>query len=149
MKIIRRSNSRDLKEILKLLNSSPELIGDKSQPYTEDMVKEYLTNKNFNIFIYEIDKKIIGFVIAQFWKKARYIYIFDIFIKKEYRRKGIATKLMNYIEDTAKKSKMNLIYCHVHKKNINMQALLNKNKYNSGEESIYYSKTLKCHKKNT
>ena|SRR3989338_7766667 len=139
---IRLANKKDAGRILRMLNSAPELRGGK-QGYTKEMVNEYISNKNFKIFIYESDKKIAGISLAQFWKKAKYVYLFDLIIKRKYREKGIATILMNHLELEAKKQKMNLVYGHVHKDNKKMQNLLSRIKYKRGKENVYYSKVLK------
>src|SRR3989339_1738023 len=112
---IRLATKKDSKTILDLLNSSTELTGDSSQNYTKEMIKEYLSNKNYIILIYESNKRIIGLLIAEIWKIAKYSYLFNIIIKKEFRRKGIAIQLIKKFEELSKKYKSKLIYLHAHK----------------------------------
>ncbi|MBS3079653.1 GNAT family N-acetyltransferase [Candidatus Pacearchaeota archaeon] len=140
---IRLATKKDSKTILDLLNSSTELTGDSSQNYTKEMIKEYLSNKNYIILIYESNKRIIGLLIAEIWKIAKYSYLFNIIIKKEFRRKGIAIQLIKKFEELSKKYKSKLIYLHAHKNNLKMLNLLKKINYKKGKENIYYSKILK------
>ncbi len=87
--MIRTANEEDSKEILDLIKS----YSDNEYLSIEDIKEDIKLNNYSNYLVYEEDKKIIG--VINFHELKDYAEIIDIVVKKEYRRKKIATKLMN------------------------------------------------------
>jgi len=143
--IIRKGKISDLKELLKLLNSTPELQSTaEGQTYPLQFVKGTLTGKDRNlVLIAEENKKLIGFLTAELWKDKKYSYLTDIFVKVEYQKKGVASKLMKEYEKICKKYKMDFIVGSVMVSNKKMQNFVEKLNYKKGHKVYLYEKKLK------
>jgi ribosomal protein S18 acetylase RimI-like enzyme len=139
---IRIARITDAKIINQLLNTDPHLSmqGNKGDYNIED-TKEFIKSKINKVLVYEIDKKIVGVIIAQIWKT--YCYLHLIVIDKNYRGKGIGTLLMNKIHEIAKERKIDCIESITEKENLKMQALFDKFDYKRGNEYISYIKEIK------
>jgi ribosomal protein S18 acetylase RimI-like enzyme len=75
------------------------------------------------------------------------INIHDIFIKKEFRRKGLAKKLINGIEEIAKNNGCKKITLEVRKDNAPAQNLYASFGFCEGQTPMYfYVKRLEAHK---
>lgn len=140
---IRRTNLNDAEKLLNLINSSQQLTGDDEIQYTKEMIIEYITNPINLFYVYEIDNKIAGIVLAEFWKKAKFVYLTIIIVDEEHQGKGIGKKLMNYIEELAKKHNMGALYGYTEINNEKMKNLFSKLNYKKGKKYFFYSKVLK------
>ncbi len=140
--MIRLANEKDIQKILELFNSNLNLIGDNFR-YDKNQITEYLINDNYRLFIYELNDKIIGVVSAELWKKAKWAYVGEIIVDKNYRRKGIGTKLLDYVEKEAKKINISSIFIFVDENNKEMKELMKKRDHKGGRKYIHYSKELK------
>jgi ribosomal protein S18 acetylase RimI-like enzyme len=137
---IRIAKVQDVSKILELFNSDPNLTGN--EPYKEKYITEYIGNKNHKLFVLEIDKKIIGCLMIEIFYTAEYIRLSGVVVDKDYQGRGFGTKLMNYLEEIAKKMKMELIWGFTELNNERMFNLFKKKDYNRGKEFFYYSKEL-------
>lgn len=142
---IRKGKISDLKELLKFLNETPELQSSKGEKtYTRAWVKDSLTDKDRNlVLIAEENNKIIGFLIAELWKKKKSSFFADIFVKPEYRKQGIATKLKDKYEKICKKLGLKTIVGLVLVTNKKMYKLMEKRGYKRGNKFYFYEKRLK------
>ena len=140
---IRKATKKDTPRILKLFNSDPNLVGNDDIKYTRNHILEYITNPVNKMFIYEMEGKIAGAILAEFWKKAKYVYINVIVVDPAYRRKGIGTQLIQYIEKLAKDQKIYLLFGLTEENNIKIQKLMKKVSYKKGKRFYFYSKRLK------
>lgn len=141
MKNIRLAKIQDLNRILELFNSDPNLTGN--EPYKKKYIAEDIINKNHKLFVFEINKKIVGCLMIEIFYTAEYIRLSGIVVDKKYQGRGIGAKLMNYLEDIAKKMKMELIWGYTEINNKKMQNLFDKFKYERGKKFFYYSKTIR------
>lgn len=135
---IEKASVKDSKEILKLLSSSNNLIGYKGEKFTLNEIKSYIQEKINKVSIYKIGKKIVGVLIANFWKD--YCYLHLIVVDKEYRHTGIGNKMMNYLEKSAKKE--GYIGLMIKEDNKEMINLIKKRKYVQGDKFVYFHKNL-------
>ncbi len=97
--IIRKGNKDDLPQVLSLIKELAEF--EKALNQVSNTV-ERLENDGFgdspvyNLFVAESEKKIIGIAITFFrystWK-GKNLYIEDLLISENYRRKGIGLKM--------------------------------------------------------
>jgi len=140
---IRKATLRDSKKILKLFNSDANLVGDDELKYKDYHIQEYLTNPIHKLFVAEIDKKVVGALLTEFWKKAQYVYMNDLVIDKKFQGKGIGTALNNYVEDLAKKQGHHLIFFFTEVDNKKMQSLAKKLNFKKGKKFYFFSKGLK------
>ena len=140
---IRKATEKDALRILELLNSDPNLVGDEDIKFSPYHVKEYLSSPITRVYIVEKDKKVIGLVISEFWKTAKYAYINQVVVDKDYRRRGIGKALMKFIENLAKKEKMNIIFCFSEVDNKKTHKLFGKLNYKKGKRFFFFSKSLR------
>lgn len=83
-------------------------------------LKNYINSDIYNVYAYEIDNKIVGIIIYTILCEEAEILL--IFVDENYRNKGIATLLINSIEEKNVKS----ILLEVSTKNDSALALYNK-----------------------
>ena len=73
-----------------------------------DYIKQRLTNKESTIFFVEENNICIGivqlYITFDSLELAKKIILYDIFVKSEYRKKGIGTMLMNVSKNFAEKN---------------------------------------------
>ena len=141
---IRKGRLSDLNEIHKMLNESEELHGtENKEEYPKYRIRETLKDKIESVLVAEENKKLVGFLIAEVWRKKRYSYISNIFVKPDYRKKGVASELIKNHEDNCKKLGINGIFALVLVNNKKMQSFMKKYNYKKGKEFLYYEKELK------
>ena len=117
---IRKAKKEDIGQIANLVLDLYKIHGRLEEAYRiksdvaclnyirKDLKKYFKRPKTRNILVCEKDKKIIGF--ADFWieKRSCYVYdkviwIYEIYVDKNYRRKGVAICLIKEIAKIAKK----------------------------------------------
>lgn len=69
---IRKARKSDKGRILELLNSNPENTADDELHYNLSHIDEYVNGKSFETFVCEIDKKVVGVVMANVFPLGRY-----------------------------------------------------------------------------
>ena len=79
-------------------------------PYTEKFIKRALKDKSKKIIVAEENTAIIGLCAFGFNDNAyqtrkKQILIDDIYVVPDYRRKGVAKALFNYVKSLAEKEK--------------------------------------------
>lgn len=115
--MIRKANIKDLDAINELLYEvhaihyklRPDIFTDGVKKYNDEEIKEILQDNNRNIFVYEEDDKVLGYV---FWiiytntnpslQSIKTLYIDDFCVLENERGKGIGKKLYEYIKEFAK-----------------------------------------------
>ncbi|MFH1506146.1 MAG: GNAT family N-acetyltransferase [archaeon] len=141
---IRKGKLSDAKEILKILNSTPEFgggVGKENPPLS--YVKAFLSDKNMNLaLIAEEDKEMVGFIISEVWKKKSFSFLVYLWVKKDFRRKGVGVKLLKTFEKECKKLKLKKISFLVLQSNKLMQSWCKKQKIKRGDKFYYYAKKL-------
>lgn len=89
------------------------------------LFEEELNKSNRLDFVYKVDDKVVGYCFAILGLDT--LEILDIAVLKEFRNKGIATKLLSYIEGIAKNKNSDIIFMlEVSDKNIQAQSLYTK-----------------------
>ena len=99
--------------------------------------------KSNKLIVAELNKKVVGVMLAEFWKKARYVYANNLVVDKKYQRKGIGLQLCNYMENLAKKQRCNLMFFFTEVGNKKLQKMAKKMKYERGKKFYFYSKEIK------
>lgn len=87
-------------------------------------IKQNLLGYSFAYVAKEIEKqnekiinsKVVGYTV--FWKFGDEIHIGNLAVKQEYRRKGIATKLLQKVINIAKEMKINYVTLEVRRSNL-------------------------------
>jgi len=142
---IRKGKISDLKRLMKFLNETPELsAGMAGETYSEEWVRSCLTDKKMNlVLIAEYNREIIGFLMAEMWRGKKYSFTSDIFVKPEYRRQRIATKLKEEHERICKNQGIKKILGLVLATNKKMHKFMEKDHYKRGSAFYLYEKRLK------
>lgn len=140
---IRKARREDAKSILKILNESKNLRGNDKVRHEFELgdIIDYINNKLDKVFVYELDKKVVGVFIAQFWKT--YIHLHSIAVDSKYQGKGVGKSLINFLEHLAKKPKRYLITAFTGINNKKMISIFKKRGYKRGKKFIFFSKKLK------
>ena len=124
---IRHATIQDIPQIIPLWRELSEMHGEMEPMFkivdnAEEKFAEYLnlilTKESYSVFVAEIDSKIVGYIIAgisttpEVFVIRRRLYIQDMMVSPEYRRKGIARKLVGEVFVLAKErdiEKMDLL----------------------------------------
>ena len=124
--IIRAVQVDDIPDMLKMNNE----FNDVDCATVESMRESLEKNKNELVFIAVNDGKAIGFICAQLYSSICYTSkqgeITELFVSKSYRRKGIATMLVNHLEFELIKNNVHEITIITGMKNFNAQKLYEK-----------------------
>lgn len=139
---IRKAKKTDFRALWKILTNTPELQSDsEGDTYDQKWLKEVLSSPKENLtLIAEENKKFIGFAIVHYLISVKQSIVNDLFVVKEYRGKGIASKLMKECEKDAKKKKFRYITGFVRTNNKKMQKLKEKLGYKKGNSFYFYEK---------
>ncbi len=119
----------DLKEILKIkrqahekyVQNRPDLYKKGEILYTQEFLKPFFENKNKYILIAKTVDMVAGYIFVEtvyiekpMMVDRKYIYIHDLAVLEAFRRYGIASDLLNYVENFAAISGVNTIELAVH-----------------------------------
>ncbi len=80
-------------------------------------IKEQIENQNYIYYYILFEDKISGYTGMQ--KTKEYLFLSKLYIKKEYRHKGLGTKAFQFIKEFAKNNNYNKIRLTVNKQNKN------------------------------
>jgi N-acetylglutamate synthase-like GNAT family acetyltransferase len=95
--MIRKAKKDDMREISELDKEAGKEINWWTNLHKSDLLGGNL------FYVIENDKKIIGFLRA--CKKKDYVELEDLFLKREFRKKGFAQQLTTFFINDIKKSK--------------------------------------------
>lgn len=98
--VIREAEVWDIKVISELDKTNFDNAWD------ETMLEKMLTSKSTTIYVAEMDKQVIGFLVAE--NDVDEFNISRVVVAHDARNHGIGTKLINHIEHIAAENKMNV-----------------------------------------
>lgn len=109
--IIRKAEIKDLKELLDIYNYEVKngVATLDLEAKTLGEWEQWFYSHNINnhpLFVYEIENKVVGYAsLSSYREKEAFKSTVElsIYIDKDYRKKGIASALMEFILDEAKK----------------------------------------------
>ena len=108
---IRTAEKKDFEEVINLVR---KLYGEKNlKKIHKNWGKEYLKLLK-DIFVLKEDNKIVAYISID--KNENSIYIADLYVLSEYRRKRIATKLIDYVEQIRRKNHKKYLRVDVRRK---------------------------------
>lgn len=103
--IIRKSVSSDAPEIVRLIHELAESMNEES-PVTEKYVKKYLDNPSCNILVAVSGEKVISLISYSLkpclFHASDSCLIEELVVDKEYRKQGIAGRLIEKLMDEVK-----------------------------------------------
>ena len=143
--MIRLANNSDIKEIYEIVNKVKELKDyNKGEEYPIYWVRNVIKNKKENlVLVYEKDKNFAGFLIAHLLYSNKDAIRNNIYVKPEFRRKGIANELVMEYEKRIKKLGFDFSISFVNVKNKKMQNFNDKHGYLKGNKFFAYYKWIK------
>jgi len=139
---IRTANKKDIKEIVKLINSAEELRETKKSKHDIKYISSHINNPMHQIYICEENNKIIGVLTAEVWKDKKYGFVSNIIMNKKFRKKGIGSLLFNKFEKYCKAKKFRKITFLTKISNKKMQKWSEKKGYKKGDSFYFYKKDL-------
>ena len=93
---------------------NPDVIDDADSYNT--WVNTILNTEDYYILIYYLDNVIVGFACFMYFDN--YLCLSEVGFSKEYKNKGYLRSLLSKVYELSDKSRFNLVYGNVNKKNI-------------------------------
>ncbi len=95
---------------------------------SKKLFQEFITNENFgNAWLIYTNEKIVGYVILtfvfSFEYKGKIAFLDELYIKENFRGKGIGKQTIDFIKKQASNQNIKLIYLEVENHNQNAQKL--------------------------
>jgi ribosomal protein S18 acetylase RimI-like enzyme len=139
MQVIRPMGINDYTQIFELWNKT-EGVGLRSIDDSEEGIQKFLKRNPNTCFVVELDKKIIGIIMAG--HDGRRGYIYHTTVEEEYRNKGIGKELIKTVEISLQKEGINKIALVAFKKNERGNKFWEKNGYELREDLNYRNKSI-------
>ena len=138
--IIRKAQIRDIPQIKEMNNILNEVCS------TVDYMKNSLENNKNEIVLVAIhNENAIGFICGQLYPSICYsggvqCEVTELFVNENYRKNGVATKLIKQLEREFEENKVQEILLQTGRKNIIAQNFYEKNGYTNSERIVYRKK---------
>ncbi len=116
--MIRRALISDIPEIVEIENCSFKV------PWPDFLFKAHLSNPGF--LVYE-EEKVLGYAIVGASDDKRKAHLQSIAVHRDYRRQGIARKLLEWCIDLVKLYGFNKMMLEVRENNVSAQLFYSKN----------------------
>ena len=139
---IRKATKKDTLRLVNIVNGVKSLE-DFPGEYSQSMFNKKIGERDNLFLVIEIDKIIVGFIICEINKEGKRIYIDSLAVDKNYRNKGIAGKLIKFVEKYSRKEKLKTIYFNTRIWNKSMNKLAEGNKYKIKDKFFIWEKNLK------
>ncbi len=132
-------DAKRLDELLTLLIEDEYLnYDDALTPFVvKDFYKNVIVRENTKIFLCEENEKIVGYVYGYLTEEKK-IIIDALFVMEEYRKKGIATQLLECIKSWAKEIDISIIEISVLLKNEKARSLYQKMGFMPFKETLRF-----------
>ncbi len=140
--MIRTATLQDIPRLVELFNSSDYLLGCANDRYTPDDLRQYLSGGTRRIYVYEHGGAVDGAVYLELLPICQEIHIFVLVVDKACQGKGIGQKLLDHVDELAKKHHVILISSFTETDNARMRHVFEKNGFEKGKEFLYYHKDL-------
>ena len=139
MKItIRKAQTQDITEIVKM----NEILNEVGCSTFEHMKESLENNRNEVVLVAFFNDTAIGFICGQLHFSICYsdgvmCEVSELFVHEDYRRMGVATKLIEQLENEFEKHNAIEIFLQTGRKNIKAQRFYEKNDYVVRERIVY------------
>ena len=145
---IRKAKKGDFKEIYELIKI--EYFKHYKEKWTKENTFKTLRfyDKVGKIFIVEIEKKVVGFVIIreEFYNGNKTLLVKELVVQGKVQGKGIGKKLMMFVNDYCRKNKIKSIWLITGRK-VDAFKFYKKIWYKHEVNTAYFSKKLKWKRK--
>ena len=114
-KLLGGSDAELLKQLLKVFGRAfGEPVTYQTAVPSDDYLSRLLRTSHFCAIVALNGEEVVGglaaYVLEKFEQDRREIYIYDLAVAEEHRRRGIATGLINALKDVAKERQAYVIY---------------------------------------
>ena len=123
--IVREATKRDVKACARIEKQE----SGESIEIIEEEIEKQVGNENHFIFVAEDDKRVLGFISAEWQKLNNSLYIDSLYIDKNYRFKGYGSKLLKQMIRKSKEIKSKKVFVDVEAGNRNAIILYLKNRF--------------------
>jgi len=113
--IVREATKRDVRACAKIEKQE----SGESIEIIEDEMEEQVGDENHFIFVAEDDKRVVGFISAEWQKWNNSLYIDSLYIDKNYRYKGYGSKLLKQVIRKSREIKSKKVFVDVEAGNRN------------------------------
>ena len=103
------------------VESRPDIYKESDMLYTEEFLQDFFQNESKHVIIVKIESRIVGYAFIQsinvqlpMMTNRIYVYVHDMAVLKSFRHHGIATGLLDYIENYSLKIGATSIELAVH-----------------------------------
>lgn len=126
---IRRAEEKDIEGIIKLLyqvnqvhaDGRPDLFKSGGIKYTEDELKEIISDRTRPVFVYDEDEIILGYAFIWYEQTkeststyaVKSMYIDDLCVDETARGKSVGKQLFEFLKEEAKREACDRITLHV------------------------------------
>ncbi len=132
----------DLPEILKIkreahahyVKNRPDVYKESEVMYTDDFIQGYFDHHDKIVLISRKEDEVAAFFLLQvidvdlpMFTKRKYIYIHDLAVLSKFRQNGIATEMLDYVADYARKIGATKVELAVHLFNSDALSLYEQN----------------------
>jgi len=142
--MIRTATSKDIDEIVRLGNSVGEFqVSDEAVTFwPKQVLIDCMKNKEAPILVAEENKHIAGFIIANYNPCLKKAIVENIFVKPEYRRKGIGESLLKAVSKNLTRLKCEYICAVVEEDNGAAANLYIKNGFDKGINCVWLDRII-------
>src|SRR5215475_3503115 len=110
--------AKDIATLKPLLRMFGEAFADmhayQSAVPSDEYLRSLLAKQNFIVLVALADDRVVAglaaYVLEKFEQERLEIYIYDLAVARQHRRKGIATKLINNLRQIARERRAYVIY---------------------------------------
>jgi ribosomal protein S18 acetylase RimI-like enzyme len=136
--IVREATKRDVRACATIEKQE----SGESIEIIEDEIERQVGNENHFIFVAEENKRVVGFISAEWQKWNNSLYIDSLYIDKNYRYKGYGSKLLKQMIRKSKEIKSKKVFVDVEAGNRNALILYLKHGFeiNGYIQDFYRSK---------
>ena len=120
------------------VKSKPDIYTESDILYTEDFLQDFFQSESKHVIITKIENRIVGYAFVQsiniqlpMMTNRMYVYVHDMAVLMSFRNHGIATGLLEYIENYSLKIGASSIELAVHLFCKNAISLYRKNGFNA------------------
>jgi N-acetylglutamate synthase-like GNAT family acetyltransferase len=110
----RKATKRDMNACVEIEAETVEL----PRKTIERDLADQLNDKNFKFLVIEENNRIIGFITVKTISWNESVYLENIFVRKDYWKRGIGTRLLELSKDIAKKEKATRIFLDTGKEQV-------------------------------
>ncbi len=107
--IVREATQEDVKACAKIEKQE----SGESIEIIEDEIEKQIEDENYFIFVAEEDKRVIGFISAEWQRWNNSVYIDSLYIDKNYRYRGYGSQLLKKMIKRSREIKSKKVFIDV------------------------------------